>query len=182
MQKNVKLRDILLRTSARNLFLAPSSSILSSAQVDLIRHSDREYRLKNCLATVELDYDYIIIDCPPSLNLLTINALTASSKVIVTVQTHYYSLDGMRELFDTMELVKEKFNPQISIMGVLPTLYDHRIKVARSMLLALREHFKSTVFDTVIRINSKLIRILSITPFSKNLFIIANSVSFYPCL
>jgi len=156
MQDDIKLRGILQRTKTKNLFIAPAGSILSSAQIDLIPYPDREYRLKEILKSIQLDFDYILVDCPPSLNLLTINALSAADKVIITVQTHYYSLDGMRELFNTIKQVKQAFNPYVSIMGILPTLYDPRTKAAKSTLIALKQHFRKLVFDTTVRMSSKL--------------------------
>jgi len=102
-------------------------------------------------------YDYIIMDCSPSLNLTTINGLAAAEFVLIPAQTHYFSLEGMKELFSTIEIVKERLNPQLRILGILPTLYDIRTKISREILGQMRKHFADKIFTTAIRTNIRLV-------------------------
>jgi chromosome partitioning protein len=124
--------------------------------VELVERLGRERILSDCLAQVEGNFHFILMDCPPSLNLLTLNALTAATHVLVPLQTHYLSLDGMRELFKTVELVQASFNPHLEILGILPTLFDHRTRMNRAMLQTIREYFKGKVFETVIHLSTSL--------------------------
>ena len=156
IRPELDLASIIKKTCHSLLHLVPSNSMLASAQVDLMNVAGREKLLKHKISSARSRYDLIIIDCPPSLNLLTINALVAAYKVIIPVQTHYYALDGMSELFKTIDIVRQNLNPQLSILGVVPTLFDRRIKVNHDILKALREYFTNgqkqvKVFDSVIR-------------------------------
>jgi len=155
IRPELDISSIIKETYHPGLHLVPSNSILASAQVDLMNIAGRERLLKHKISSVRSKYDLILIDCPPSLNLLTINALVAADKVIIPVQTHYYSLDGMSELFNTIDIVKRDLNPQLGILGIVPTLFDRRIRVNHDILKALRGYFANgqrnvKVFDSVI--------------------------------
>ena len=150
------ISDIILSTYNTYLKVAPTNTLLAASLVELVNSIGREGLLKEHTDKCKASFDFIIIDCPPSLNLLTVNALTASDAIVVPIQTHYYSLEGMKELFRTIEHVKNRLNPGLEICGILPTMYDRRTKVARTMLEALKDYFKEQLFNTVISINSAL--------------------------
>ena len=156
LRKELPLAKGIQGTFHRNLKLLPANGLLASAQMELLSVPQRDQILKTRLKELEDLFDFILIDCPPSLNVLTINALTAANRVLIPIQTQFYSLDGMRELFKTIELVRENSNPQLSILGILPTLFDPRTKLNRSMLQALKEYFKEQLFDSPIHLNAAL--------------------------
>lgn len=155
---NVELNEIILRTQFERLDIAPSNSLLSGAQLELASILGRESVLRIAVRKLLLrkDYDFIFFDCNPSLNLVTINALVAADSILIPLQTHYYSLEGMKELFSTIEIVRERLNPDLHILGILATLYDTRTKISAKMLEQIRDYFKDKVFNTVIRNNVKL--------------------------
>jgi len=155
---NVELNEIILRTQVERLDIAPSNSLLSGAQLEIASILGRESVLRIAVRKLLLrkDYDFIFFDCNPSLNLVTLNALVAADSILIPLQTHYYSLEGMRELFSTIEIVRERLNPDLHILGILATLYDTRTKISAKMLEQIRDYFKEQVFNTVIRNNVKL--------------------------
>ncbi|PJE51329.1 MAG: hypothetical protein COV29_01070 [Candidatus Yanofskybacteria bacterium CG10_big_fil_rev_8_21_14_0_10_36_16] len=128
----------------------PSASSLAGATVELASLNGREFRLKNVINKVRFDYDYVIIDSPPSLGLLTINGLAASEYLVIPVQCEYYALEGLTQLLETIELVRASVNPELKIMGVLMTMYDKRNKLAREVVREVRENFPGHVFESVI--------------------------------
>jgi len=134
----------------------PSSRALVGAEVELIQFQDREKRLRNVLRPLMSVYEHIVIDCPPSLGLLTINALTAADAVIVPLQCEYYALEGLGQLLQVVKLVRQKLNPPLQIGGVLLTMYDHRTLLARRVADEARRYFGSSVFNTVIPRNIRL--------------------------
>lgn len=152
-----KFGDVMRSTSIPGLDVLPSSIRLSSAQLELANVPRGETALKRSLKQVEKEYDFILIDCPPTLNLLTLNTLAYASKILVPIQTHYYAMEGMKELFRTIEAVRNRFNPKLEVLGILATLYDRRVGVAAEMLEALRGYFQSRMFETVINSSAKLI-------------------------
>ncbi len=156
LRSDLSATRVIQPTYHRNLKLIPSNGLLAAAQVELLNLQSRDSLLKNKLGEVKRFFHFILIDCPPTLNLLTLNALTASMSVIIPIQTQYYSLDGMRELFKTLELVRQNSNPDLEILGILPTLFDGRTKLNRAMLHAIREYFQGQVFETVIHLSSAL--------------------------
>lgn len=158
LMNNVSLEDVILKTGVERLDVAPSNSILSGAQLELATVLGRENVLRIAVRKLLLrqDYDFIIFDCNPSLNLVTINALVAADSILIPIQAHYYSLEGMKELFSTIDIVKERLNPDLQVLGILATLYDMRTKISAKMLEQIREYFKGMVFNTVIRNNVKL--------------------------
>lgn len=151
------IRDIIQPTAQKNLDIAPSHISLASAEHELVSTIGRETIMRERLLSVSAYYDHIVIDCPPSLGLLTINALVSSHWIIVPLQTHYYALEGMRQLIDIIRLVRERLNPKLTIMGVLLTMYDRRTNISKEIVEGVRDYFKNLVFDTIIGINVKLV-------------------------
>jgi chromosome partitioning protein len=145
-----------IRSTEAGLDLAPANIDLAAAEIELVSEPGREQILKGKLAPVGDAYDYILIDCPPSLSLLTLNALTAAGGVIIPVQTQYFALRGMDLLFNTVEKVRARLNPKLKITGILPTMYDARTTHAREVLEELRETYGKQVFNTAIPHTIKL--------------------------
>ncbi|MBU8933851.1 MAG: AAA family ATPase [candidate division Zixibacteria bacterium] len=143
-------------TELAYLHLMPSSISLVGAEVELVSMMSRESRLKSALATITDEYQYIIIDCPPSLGLLTINTLTAADSVIIPIQCEYYALEGLGQLVNTIKLVRENLNPDLQIEGVLLTMFDRRLNLSREVQSQVRDHFESKVYNTVISRNVRL--------------------------
>lgn len=143
-------------TGFPNLWLAPSGRDLVGAEVELVELADREARLRFALGSVRQAYDLIFIDCPPSLSLLTVNALTAADSVLVPIQTEYFALEGLTELLETIERVRGAFNPLLAVEGILLTMYDERTNLARQVVDDIRQHFGDKVFDTVVPRNIRL--------------------------
>lgn len=158
--KNFSLGQIVTASSVHNLEVAPATSLLSGAQLEIADLLGRELILRTAiykmLNTDQRRYDYVIIDCSPSLNLLTINGMAAARHLLVPIQTHYFSLEGMKELFSTIEVTKERLNSELEILGILPTLFDSRTRMNKEILTQIRNYFKEAVFKTTIRMNIKL--------------------------
>jgi len=152
----VKMESVIMDTDLKFLRLAPSSINLVGAEVELVSAISREQRLAQALATVRDDYKYILIDCPPSLGLLTINALTASHSVLIPIQCEYYALEGLGQLLSTIRLVQKHLNEQLSIEGVLLTMYDARLNLSRQVAEDVRKYFEGRVFDTIVTRNVRL--------------------------
>lgn len=147
---------IVRRTKVLGLDLLPSSSDLAGANVELVKMPRREFRLKEVLKKISYDYDYIIIDSPPSLGLLTLNALTASHKVIIPVQCEYYSLEGLADLLKTIALINKNLKAGVVVMGTLLTMYDKKSRLNRAVEKEIRRKFPGYVFDAVIPRNVSL--------------------------
>jgi chromosome partitioning protein len=130
--------------------LIPASQDLAGAGIELVQMDNREFRLYNVLREIRTDYDYIIIDSPPSLGLLTINGLVASDEVVIPIQTEYFALEGLSQLLNTIDLVRENLQPNLKIMGALLTMYDKRNRLARQVVKEVQDHFPGYVFDSVI--------------------------------
>jgi len=150
------LADVFVSTELAHLQLVPSAISLVGAEVELVSMLSRETRLKSALAPIMSDYDYIIIDCPPSLGLLTINALTAADSVIIPIQCEYYALEGVTQLMNTIKLVQSHLNPSLKIEGVLLTMFDGRLNLSKQVSDEVRRFFDSKVYDTVISRNVRL--------------------------
>ncbi len=147
---------IALPSSIPSLNIVPSNKDLAGAEIELVDVEQREFRLKRALATVEPDYDYIIVDCPPSLGLLTLNALTAVKSLLVPIQCEYYALEGVTELFDTLARIRRLHNPGLMIEGLLLTMYDERTNLSAAVAADLRDFYGLQVFQTVIPRNVRL--------------------------
>ncbi|MCL4133985.1 UNVERIFIED_CONTAM: hypothetical protein GTU68_054664, partial [Idotea baltica] len=150
-----KIDDVIV-TIDENLYLAPSSLLLSAADLDLGGVIGRELLLRQALSAMESKFDYIIMDCPPSLGLLSLNGLVAASRVIVPVQAEFLALHGVRQLLDTVDQVRSAYNPHLKIGGVLLCLHDARRRLSKTVADTVREYFGDLVFDTVIRTNVAL--------------------------
>jgi chromosome partitioning protein len=149
-------RSAIIKTAIEGLSLIPSNLSLTGAEVELVNVMRREYRLKKALESITQDYDYIIIDCPPSLGLITINALTAAGSVLIPIQCEYYALEGLGQLVNTIELVRKNINSELAIEGVLLTMADFRTKLTTEVINEARAYFKEKVYDTVIPRNIRI--------------------------
>jgi chromosome partitioning protein len=154
--EEIDIRDVLQPTAIPNLVLAPSNLDLTGAEVELVGSLGREYRLKRALEKIKIEFDFIIVDSPPSLGLLTINGLCAADSVIVPVQCEYYALEGLTQLNNTIRLVKDNINQNLTIEGVLLTMADYRTNLTREVIQEARNHFKDKVYQTVIPRNIRL--------------------------
>ncbi|MBV8298607.1 MAG: ParA family protein [Candidatus Eremiobacteraeota bacterium] len=154
--ERVALADVVRPTEVENLAIAPATLNLAGAEVELVSALQRESRLKAALSPVLPDYDEILIDCPPSLGLLTINALTAAHEVIIPVQAEYYALEGLSQLVAIVRRIKEGLNPDLAIRGVLITMFDGRTKLATEVLEEVHRYFPDRVFQTQIPRNIRL--------------------------
>jgi chromosome partitioning protein len=147
---------IRLPTAIPSLEVVPSNKDLAGAEIELVEVEQREFRLKRALSAVEANYDYLIIDCPPSLGLLTLNALTAAKSLLVPIQCEYYALEGVTELFDTLARIRRLHNPGLMIEGLLLTMYDERTNLSAAVAADLRDFYGLQVFQTVIPRNVRL--------------------------
>ena len=150
------VRDAIYTTDINGLDIIPSHIDLVGAEIEMLSIPDREKVLKNILSTIRDDYDYILIDCSPSLGLITVNALTAADSVIIPVQCEYFALEGIGKLLSTIKIIKSKLNPQLEIEGFLLTMYDSRLRLANQIYDEVKRHFQELVFKTVIQRNVKL--------------------------
>ena len=150
------IREIIQKTALPYLHVIPSNTDLIGAEVELIQERDRERKLDRLLHEVEGDYDFIFIDCPPSLGLLTINSLTAAHSVIIPLQCEYYAMEGLTQLLKTIRLIKQAFNPRLEVEGILLTMFDGRNNLAHQVIQEVRTHFKDKVFKTIIPRNIRL--------------------------
>jgi len=148
--------EVIKPSSISGLDIAPATSRLAGAEVELTEIELRESRLKSSIRTIRGSYEYIIIDCPPSLSLLTVNALTAADQVIIPIQCEYYALEGLSQLVKTVELVRKSLNPDLKLCGILLTMYDSRTLLSEQVAEETRKHFGSKVFKTVIPRNVRL--------------------------
>ncbi|HEX3551317.1 MAG TPA: AAA family ATPase [Candidatus Elarobacter sp.] len=154
--QHVDVAEVARPTEVENLWIVPATLNLAGAEVELVSTLQRENRLKTALVKVEADYDEILIDCPPSLGLLTINALTAANEVIIPVQAEYYALEGLSQLIAIVRRIKEGLNPDLTIRGVLITMFDGRTKLATEVLEEVHRYFPDRVFQTQIPRNIRL--------------------------
>lgn len=153
---NADTKDLIIETEFQGVSVIPATIELASAELDLAPEMAREMRLKEAIGQVKENYDYIIIDCPPSLGLLTVNALTAADSLIIPIQCEYYALEGVVKLLDSMKMVKKHLNPDLTIFGVLLTLYDGRTTLAKQVVEEVQNFFGDEVFDTIIPRSVKL--------------------------
>ena len=150
------VEDIIIETPFENLSVIPTNTALSSAEFDLYEFDETEKRMKNALASVKDVYDYILIDCPPSLGMLTINAFTASDGVIVPMQCEFYALEGLSQLLITINRIKRLYNPDLDVCGILITMYNSRLLLSMQVMAELKKHYDDKIFETKISRNVKL--------------------------
>tara|TARA_B100001250_G_scaffold81365_1_gene67021 strand:- start:16719 stop:17483 length:765 start_codon:yes stop_codon:yes gene_type:complete len=148
--------DCILNTKSPNLDLIPTNIDLVGAEIELVSMKEREYQLKKVLKPIIENYDYIIIDCAPSLGLLTLNALSASDSVIVPIQCEYFALEGLGKLLNTIKVVQQQFNIKLEIEGLLLTMYDTRLRLSNQVVEEVKTHFQDMVFKTIIHRNVRL--------------------------
>jgi len=160
-------REAIYKTKYENLHILPSAVVLAAAEVELVSHLAREHKLKNALAKISDDYDYIFLDSPPSLGLLTVNGLTASDKILIPVQAEYFALEGLGQLLHTVQRIKANLNPKIDLLGVLLTMYDKRTILSRQVETEVKKHFPGKVFETIVPRN---IRLAEAPSFGKSIF------------
>lgn len=153
---DVELADIIQETAVEGLFAAPSTIALAGAEIELVSAISREQRLKQAIAPLRNSFDYIIIDCPPSLGLLTINALTAADSVLIPVQCEYYALEGLNQLLNTVKLVQKHLNKSLHIEGVLLTMFDARTNLSIQVAEEVKKYFQDKVYKTIIPRNVRL--------------------------
>ena len=151
-----RAEDAIIKTEYKNLSVLPSSMPLAAAELELADLEDRAFRLKNALESVKNDYDYIFIDCPPSLGMLTINALTASDGVIVPMQCEYFSREGLTQILSTVKQVKRLYNPDLSLVGILITMHNGRLNLSVQVLDELKKHYADKLFSTPVSRNVRL--------------------------
>ena len=156
IQDSDNIKEYILKTSSPNLYILPSHIDLVGAEIEMINLQNREYVIKKFIDQVVDDYDYIIIDCSPSLGLITLNALTASDSVIIPVQCEYFALEGLGKLLNTIKIVQNRLNKALNIEGILLTMYDTRLRLANQVIEEVRLHFQQLVFDTIIHRNTRL--------------------------
>ncbi|GAX03994.1 chromosome partitioning protein ParA [Secundilactobacillus pentosiphilus] len=150
------IADVILHTSHKDLDIAPATIQLSGAEIELTAQIARETRLLDALKAIQDQYDFILVDCPPSLGLLTINAFTASNSILIPVQSEYYALEGLSQLLNTIQLVRKHFNPNLKIEGVLLTMYDARTNLGHQVNEEVKKYFKDNVYETIIPRNVRL--------------------------
>lgn len=165
--QNWDISQAIQKTDTENLFLISSNSHLAGATVELLQKPDWEFLLKSPIHSLERDFDYIFIDCPPSLGPLTINVLVASHEFIVPLQCEYYALEGLSQLIETIHRVRENFNPQLKLRGILLTLFDSRNRLSHQVAEEVKKHFEERVFKTLIPRN---VRLSEAPGFKKSIF------------
>jgi len=148
--------EVVYQTEMAQLLLLPATKDLVGAEVELVNAERREYRLKDALAAVSGDYDYVFLDCPPSLGLLTINALTAADSFLIPIQSEYYALEGLSAILETVRLVQENLNPRLYLEGIAITMFDGRNRLSHQVVEEIRAHFPDKLFRTIIRRNVRL--------------------------
>lgn len=151
-----KMDEVIYKTAFDNLSVVPANADLVGAEIELVNEHQREYRLKEAFATVSERFDYIFIDCPPSLGLLTLNALTSAQSFLVPLQCEYYALEGLSQLLNTAGLVKKSLNPDLKIEGILLTMFDSRNNLSHQVVGEIRSHFSDKVFKSIIPRNVRL--------------------------
>lgn len=156
LEHNSDAKSIIHKTTTPNLEIVPSHIDLVAAEIELVDKENREYMLKEALSSVRDDYDFIIIDCAPSLGLITVNALTASDSVIIPIQCEYFALEGLGKLLNTIKTVQNIYNPNLDIEGLLLTMYDARLRLSNQVVEDVHMHFPDMVFETIINRNVRL--------------------------
>jgi len=153
---DIDVKSLIVETDNPNLSILPAHIDLVGAELEMISMANREFRLKTALDQVKDDYDFIIIDCSPSLGLITVNALTAADSVIIPVQCEYFALEGLGKLLNTIKIIQSRLNPDLDIEGIVLTLYDTRLRLANQVVDEVKTHFQELVFHTIIHSNTRL--------------------------
>jgi len=156
MVNETPIRDVILKSDIPNLDIVPSHIDLVGAEIEMINYPNREGVLKGLLEPVRDSYDFIVIDCSPSLGLITVNALTAADSVIVPVQTEFFALEGLGKLLNTIKIVQSRLNTALKIEGILMTMYDGRLRLCNQVVSEVRRHFEDMVFSTIVHRNARL--------------------------
>ncbi|WP_372755506.1 ParA family protein [Mariniflexile sp.] len=156
LEHSSSAREAILKTETPNLDIIPAHIDLVAIEIELVDKESREYMLKNALQEIKDDYDYILIDCAPSLGLLTLNALTAADSVVIPIQCEYFALEGLGKLLNTIKSVQKIHNPDLDIEGLLLTMYDSRLRLSNQVVEEVQKHFNDMVFQTIIQRNVKL--------------------------
>ena len=151
-----KLSDAIIPTKYKNLSIAPTTPELANAEVEMTKLNKKFVQLKNAVTSVNSEFDYIIIDSPPSLSLLTVNGMIAAEYLLLPVQTEFYALEGVAQLLDSMKLVRKAMNPKLKLLGVLATMYDKRTSLSVEVLAEVKKYFKDKVFETTIPRNVRV--------------------------
>ena len=153
---DAKLKDVIVETKHKNLSIAPTTPELANAEVEIANARGKFAKLKNVIESVSAEYDYVIIDSPPSLSLLTVNGMIAANYLLLPLQTEFYALEGVAQLLDSMKLVKKAMNPSLKLLGVLATMYDKRTSLSVEVLAEVKRYFKDKVFNTTIPRNVRV--------------------------
>lgn len=153
---DVNPNDVILTSEIEGLDLLPSSIDLVGAEIEMLNMPNRERMLKSVIDKIEKDYDYIFIDCSPSLGLITVNSLTAADSIIIPVQCEYFALEGLGKLLNTIKIIQSRLNPDLAIEGFVLTMYDSRLRLSNQVVEEVRRHFQQMVFDTIIQRNIKI--------------------------
>lgn len=156
LEHSVSAKEAVLETTSPNLDIIPSHIDLVAIEIELVDRENREYMLKNAIENLKSEYDYILIDCAPSLGLLTLNALTAADSVIIPIQCEYFALEGLGKLLNTIKSVQRIHNPNLDIEGLLLTMYDQRLRLSNQVVEEVKKHFDEMVFETIIQRNVRL--------------------------
>ena len=156
MNEEIVSRNAILKTNIEKLHLLPSHIDLVGAEIEMINMPNRESRMKTVIDRLRDDYDFILIDCSPSLGLVTVNALNAADSVIIPVQCEYFALEGLGKLLNTIKIVQQRMNPRLKIEGILMTMFDKRLRLSKEVVEQVKKHFKDILFETLISRNSRL--------------------------
>ncbi|PQJ69584.1 MULTISPECIES: ParA family protein [Polaribacter] len=156
LEHSISAKDAIVKTDSPNVDIIPAHIDLVAIEIELVDKQDREYMLKKALIEIKDDYDYILIDCAPSLGLITLNSLVAADSVIIPIQCEYFALEGLGKLLNTIKSVQNIHNSELDIEGLLLTMFDSRLRLSNQVVDEVRKHFSSMVFDTIIRRNTRL--------------------------
>ncbi|MBR3401792.1 MAG: ParA family protein [Parasporobacterium sp.] len=156
LTNNATFQDVLMETEYDNLYVLPSNIQLSGAEIELIDVEKREFLLKNILDKQKKKFDFILIDCPPSLNMLTVNAMTAADTVLVPIQCEYYALEGLSQLIHTVDLIKQKLNKKLQLEGIVFTMYDSRNRLSKEVVENVQQNLEENIYNTIIPRNVRL--------------------------
>jgi chromosome partitioning protein len=156
LEHTISAKETIVKTSSPNVTIIPAHIDLVAIEIELVDKQEREYMLKKSLVDIKNDYDYIIIDCAPSLGLITLNSLVAADSVIIPIQCEYFALEGLGKLLNTIKSIQNIHNPDLEIEGLLLTMFDSRLSLSNQVVDEVRKHFSTMVFDTIIRRNTRL--------------------------